>query len=909
VALLLLPGLGVDPSWALAVRRPVLVDHAAGVGAQADLLMTEQAISAFSDWSNRPPLFRNRQAKALEMVSESSALMEAGLPHGPSLITQSIAEAPSLVSRLPGFGSEKPLTAIVDLAPVGLSVRVWDERKSDPFTAEEERIFAEGSRVVDLGTLGLRREDVVSVRHTVYDRSSGDIRIRAIIDDRQGRKHFVLIHGAAAATSGSGVEQLKALMPPFEELGEPGAALQVSMGNQGDLDGNFLLLPQADGSWRLYGATDQDWQGHSFRALIQWADGRRWLGFIRLRGEAGTILQVFFSIEGGAEQPLSPHDASFVLVANPLAWGSESGPKLLAESYTPRSDLRHIFNLPMMNGKLAFYAALAGSPTLLADAFQSFPVTLPLDPEMEPEGVKSALEAIGYHSVSRDFGLRYPGAFWLDGRRLHIVLRPAVYPLNALAVSADGAHLALVSVQGKSGRVGANYWTAGEDIRYEIESRAGWKPYAVFALDNGMDPVWRMLEGPTPSSFPSGFGRPVNAALLFFADESRWEQRARAATLNAFRLSGVEVGLHTVTAGQAYSELKDKPHELAALAEEAFHQGLTPGLDQIEAVNIVRRNPANDRKPVIFLLDKHLELAEEAAAAGANILDGIGWSPEQVRALREKYPHVVVISEIGHDSPTVEADLDAAITAGVDGVLLKKYADWNAKFPAGHPLSIASLRRAHPDLLMVVAGGIFDGTAVASIRSRPENVIAAVGTNKPRLPEFAAQIQPYVEAAARVRQESRPPAPGASRAAGWLFGTNDPVKIGKIEGYWQSFAGVWALQVAHAQGLGNVSDLLQAALPAFIGFVIALLLAHYITGVVVSEHEQARRWDPWLSFKATGTALIGFVGWPLMALGVVVGGPVGLVMILAGFAAGPVLHGWVNQSQPLIAYKEFLAAA
>jgi hypothetical protein len=151
--------------------------------------------------------------------------------------------------------------------------------------------------------------------------------------------------------------------------------------------------------------------------------------------------------------------------------------------------------------------------------------------------------------------------------------------------------------------------------------------------------------------------------------------------------------------------------------------------------------------------------------------------------------------------------------------------------------------------------------------------------------------------------------PGASRGVGWLFGTNDPVKIGKIEGYWQSFAGVWALQVAHAQGLGNVSDLQQAALPAFIGFVIALLLAHYITGVVVSEHEQARRWDPWLSFKATGTALIGFVGWPLMALGVVVGGPVGLVMILAGFAAGPVLHGWANQANPFIAAKAFLASA
>ena len=757
---------------------------------------------------------------------------------------------------------------------------------------------------------------------------------------------------------------------------------------------------------------------------------------------------------------------------------------------------------------------------------------------------------------------------------------------------------------------------------------------------------------------------------------------SREESLMAFQDSGLEVGIHTVTAGMAYAELKDKPEELAALAEEAIRQGLTPGLDQVEAVKIVRRSRANDKNPIIFLLDNKLDLAGKAAEAGANILDGIGWTPEQVRAIREKYPHIVIISEIAHDSPTVEADFEAAIACGVDGVLLKKYSAWTAKYPEGHPLSIASIRQRHPGMAIVVAGGIFDGKAVTSIRSRLENVLAAVGTNKPQLSEFKAQIQTYSEAAARLRQEGHPPAPvaeknvsmrvrkkavvklhgidvevreggilsldstrypvptkvdamadflktaafrpedgcyfgnqnsspddrdasltritglklygvdedpskvipgveaigrvgpgvrvigpdatlegvrrllalpraqrprfmgfdvddtilsskkvdvgggktkvvkevllvdrrelalelaraaregirlvffidndsrltrqrvtdglatllsdgslqapcrintyasgmvskmelvvragsdgsevtydrdygavhrlpaqavgtiqsilggvretdsgqieatglvgryyaevltevvdgksqlrpeirakypgflppltkhgdvtfpdvqlrdpeddgtlaqvsvlpvvsaytpdaripedqpdirrqffddyveaikqadsqnpapGASRAVGWLFGTNNPVKIGKIEGFWQSFAGLWALQRAYLQGVTNVSDLLHAALPVFLGVVLALLLAHYISGVVVSEHEQARRWNPMLSLKATGTAMIGFLGWPLMALGLAVGGPVGLIMILAGFSAGPIMHGIANQ--------------
>ena len=103
-------------------------------------------------------------------------------------------------------------------------------------------------------------------------------------------------------------------------------------------------------------------------------------------------------------------------------------------------------------------------------------------------------------------------------------------------------------------------------------------------------------------------------------------------------------------------------------------------------------------------------------------------------------------------------------------------------------------------------------------------------------------------------------APGAARAVGWLFNTDNPVKIGKIEGFWQSMAGLWALQYGHVPG-------------AFLGVVLALLLAHYISGVVVSEHEQAKRWNPMLSLKATGTAMVGFLGWPLMALGLVIVAP------------------------------------
>jgi hypothetical protein len=226
------------------------------------------------------------------------------------------------------------------------------------------------------------------------------------------------------------------------------------------------------------------------------------------------------------------------------------------------------------------------------------------------------------------------------------------------------------------------------------------------------------------------------------------EQRMQSLKINVFQdlyRTRMQVGLHTVTARKAYETLADKPSELASLAKAALDAGLAVGLDQLAAVRIVRQDPDYDRKPLIFLLEDHLESAKEAVLAGINILQGRGWTWDIVQSLRQNFPEVLIMAEITYDSVKAIEDLKEVLFAGVDGLLLKPYKAWN-EVPEGHLLSLSALRQRYPDLLMVVAQGVFEST-VASVLARPERLLAAVGTNKPSLLEFKSQIHVYMEAA------------------------------------------------------------------------------------------------------------------------------------------------------------------
>ncbi|MFA5089011.1 MAG: sugar transferase, partial [Candidatus Omnitrophota bacterium] len=432
----------------------------------------------------------------------------------------------------------------------GLSLLVWPERNTEAFSPEETRIFeSDRARLTAIKDFHLTRGQIKSLKLSMYDRSSGGIRVRGVMEARGGQKYYLEFLG----TDTSSMERLRQLMPPLETLKTPGAFFQVSAGNLGFFPGNFGLLTDRSGGWIYSGASDEPWAGKPHKVLVEFKDGKRRLGILRLEGDPARnhIRRVSFQPLGGAapEQLLNPREVRFILRANKLVWGHETTSQLLREDYNRLSDLRHIFRFPSFEGKILFYDQLVSEETDLSNAFDGKPLDFLLkDPEgtaFDPAGVARTLqEMFGYILKPSKEKVTQPGDFFISGNGIRLIFLPARYPLNGLAIREEGNKAAFIAVQGTSGRKGANYW----EVSGWLEKKLGWTPDAFFILDNGMDPSWVDLSGKEPITLLKG--RDVfSAALIVKAPIQRGRGTTGTGTKRA------EMRVHQLFLGNSYLEV------------------------------------------------------------------------------------------------------------------------------------------------------------------------------------------------------------------------------------------------------------------------------------------------------------------------------------------------------------------
>ncbi|HTL70460.1 MAG TPA: hypothetical protein VL404_04125, partial [Candidatus Eisenbacteria bacterium] len=398
-----------------------------------------------------------------------------------------------------------------------LTVRTWAERDSSPLTPEEARVFeTERGRLTDPAAFTLTRAEIRSVKQSFYDRSSGVIRLRLVVEGKDGKKYFIELSGADTTS----MDRLKQMMPSLAELEAPGAAFQISMINQGDLEGNFTLT--SDGkAWKFFGASDEPWASKTHRALVESRDGRHAAGTIRLEGraDANEIQRVYFTPFGSdRETALNPADTEFVSAAYALVWGDTPSVELLRDNYSRRSDLRHVFRFPFLDGNILFYDQLSTSESRLADAYAGRPVDLDRRGLDAAALQKTLVDTYGYRLKASAAEVSAPGDFSVSGDAVRLVFLPARYPVNGVAVAADGK-LAFVNIEGESGRRGADYW----NLAGWLAGVLGWKPAAFFAFDNGKDPSW--IEKRDGKSVPVFQGRnSANAALSILSGGARLAQ-------------------------------------------------------------------------------------------------------------------------------------------------------------------------------------------------------------------------------------------------------------------------------------------------------------------------------------------------------------------------------------------------
>jgi len=219
----------------------------------------------------------------------------------------------------------------------------------------------------------------------------------------------------------------------------------------------------------------------------------------------------------------------------------------------------------------------------------------------------------------------------------------------------------------------------------------------------------------------------------------------------------IEVGLHTMTGGKGHKDVDAS--ELIAMAQKLLNNRMMPAVDKLEILRALRANPQNNDKLICFLLEGQPELAEAAAAAGANVLNGQRLDSETIRRIHQPYPHIVFIEDISQDETPdeMQAHMASASQAGVDGVLLKPFFrkdnDWDGKFLAG-PLSVNGIRSAHPEWVIMPAAGVRQHNA-SGVIARAERLTAAVGFNPAG--DFDEQLAEYEFARAdgRTRESGR----------------------------------------------------------------------------------------------------------------------------------------------------------
>ena len=389
-------------------------------------------------------------------------------------------------------------TVFADLSGVGLFFNRWLQSDATPFTQEELAIFENAWQVKN--KIDLNREDIVSIRYSSSDRSSGKMRMRIIALDKTGEKHFYELNGKDTTEL---MGTFKSFIPSLEHLREAKAVFQISAGNQSELPGNFTIIPEK-GSWKLFGATDEQWERKNHRVLVEFSDGRRVPGLARLVGDTTTNIINKVVLTQGIENvgfknhiELKPANIKFIMSATALGWGHTDTVALLKEYYTNTSDLRHIFRLPYEDayGSL-FYSQLANDEQL-NKAFEGDVVRFSLNDNgrlLIKDEVALLMENNGYIIQDELKEIHNPGDFYIRDGYVYLILLPAKYPVNTLVISDDGQHMAFVSVQGKSGHLGANYWTFYSWVQEQVKKRFGWTPQVVFALDNGVDPYIQQFD-------------------------------------------------------------------------------------------------------------------------------------------------------------------------------------------------------------------------------------------------------------------------------------------------------------------------------------------------------------------------------------------------------------------------------
>jgi len=450
---------------------------------------------------------------------------------------------------------------LLELGACRLSIAAWPALRGDIITRTEGRRFANKANAISLKDVHFDPSQVRSYRQTGYDRSSGNIVVRAILKVRHGwkgifSKTYYLEMGGA---SSSDLDATKKLIPSYEDLKTDPTQIQVSMGNFVDHYGFFILRPDKWGRWIYTGPIDESWGRDVYRVLVEFENGRHEVGEIRPDRMPGrnVIRSVYFrSADKKMEYQLASNGVRFILSTYTFGWGN-AGPLLepesvqgqsMAANYDRASDLRHLFALPYIDNDLVFNDQLAASSEQLEaakqDAVMRFELRKRTGESLSPDIVRKALVSLGYTEVSGVFQIKTRGEFALEPAHIAICLRSARYPLNALVVGIDG-QLALFHISGASGRAGANYWTVYSWIANQIESRFGWKPFTLLALDNGMDPTWNFYDRHKLIWQPVKGGRPrANGSLLI-------EQALAAPSIEAF---------HTTKNSTAARLIRQIPH-------------------------------------------------------------------------------------------------------------------------------------------------------------------------------------------------------------------------------------------------------------------------------------------------------------------------------------------------------------
>jgi len=244
---------------------------------------------------------------------------------------------------------------------------------------------------------------------------------------------------------------------------------------------------------------------------------------------------------------------------------------------------------------------------------------------------------------------------------------------------------------------------------------------------------------------------------LFTAIRTVRDRVRRADAIAFLNRHRIEVGLHTVTGSKSLAGVATET--LVEFSRILIARDFMPALDNLDALRRLRDDPATRDAVLAFLTEDNRDLARQAAAAGASlILAGPGLTEDDVRSLKGAFPHVLVFGDAATVGATLLDDVRRVAAAGADGVMIKPYFNREGEAQVEEEI-LNQIRAEHPDLIIVLAGGVFEGRVegVLSLAAKP---VAAVGFNAQTLEDFEAQADRY---AGKVKPLLGAAADGANR--------------------------------------------------------------------------------------------------------------------------------------------------